>query len=197
MVYTQTDSLDTFTECQKHPKKQCRQPHRSFERLDRKYKQIIYYTKYVNTQTAMYVARQTCLYTQSTTDNPLTRQTVYTTWQPDRNLDGQRDSLDTSSGSNDTMKNSLDTLIDSNDTNTNSWDRQTDNFNNQTDLYTSNFSRPKGRYRLLNVFCGTAPRQPWTWCSRVWEKILAAQTTAAPEPNQHLNAAVQAKRPSK
>ncbi len=29
------------------------------------------------------------------------------------------------------------------------------------------------------------PRQPRTWCSRVWEKMLVAETAAAAVPNQH------------
>ncbi len=38
-------------------------------------------------------------------------------------------------------------------------------------------------YRTCSV--AQPPRQPRTWCSSVWEKMLVAQTAAAAGPNQH------------
>ncbi len=63
-----------------------------------------------------------------------------------------------------------------------------------------------GRIMIQNIKAGTdyqtcsaaqPPRHLQTWCSRVWEKMLVAQTASAAGPNQHLNVSVQAKRHSK
>ncbi len=47
----------------------------------------------------------------------------------------------------------------------------------------SSFVKAGTDYRTCS---GSQPlRQPWTWCSRVWEKMLVAQTATAAGPNQH------------